>query len=69
MKKVLDYDAANEFVEQTPGARWEGWDIVLWKPANQGWSHQRGEFVDGRWGISTRSKVTSKGTWYVNRVA
>lgn len=77
---VLNYEEAHKFVEQTRGARWDGYDIVIWKEDPSGFMTKvrrmksgnvtTGEFrrrmPEGRgWGIAERVPVSSNGTWKV----
>lgn len=59
----LNYDAAHRFVDSYPPARWDGWDILIFKPTPAGASHSRGAFVNGQWGIQTRVSPDAEGNW------
>jgi hypothetical protein len=59
----LDYDAVHRFVEGYPGARWEGWDVLLFRPTPAGATHIHGAFVNGSWGIQTRVSPDESGKW------
>jgi len=59
----LDYDAAHRFVDGYDGARWDGWDVLLFKPTPAGATHRRGAYVNGQWGIQTRVVADSEGKW------
>lgn len=59
----LDIDAVHRFVEGYDNARWEGWDVLLFKPTPAGASHRKGAFVNGKWGIQTRISPNSEGKW------
>lgn len=59
----LDYDAAHRFVEGYPMARWEGWDILLFKPTRAGEHNKKGAYMNGEWGIQTRISPDSTGKW------
>lgn len=65
----LDYKAAHHFVRQQRSlgnsVRWEGWDMVFWKPTRHGFTSVNGAFVNGRWGVESRVSVTSEGVWKV----
>lgn len=46
--------------------RWEGWDIVFHRPAEQGIYSRDGAFRNGEWGFENRVVVNEKGTWEVD---
>lgn len=77
---ILNYDEAHKFVDETLGARWDGFDIVVWRENPAGWmkpvkrfrngGFERGAFnakmpAGRRWGVETRYVPDSKGTWKV----
>jgi hypothetical protein len=59
----LDYDAIHRFVDGHPDARWDGWDMLLFKETPAGATHMKGAFVGGRWGIQDRISPDSNGKW------
>lgn len=64
----MDYSQAHNFVARPPrrtDARWEGWDLLLWKPTPFGYMNTKGVFRKGRWGVQTRITVNERGTWEV----
>jgi len=63
--KMLDYDAAHKFVNHTPDAFWDGWEIVVWKPQRNAYSNRSGMFRNGRWGIARKYSVNPDGLWAV----
>lgn len=69
MSLVLDYNDAHKFVKEQRklGAdiRWDGWDMLLWKPTHYGFTNKRGAFHNGRWGMETRIPVNGDGKWRV----
>jgi hypothetical protein len=68
-RTVLEYDAAHEFVTKQSKAgndvRWEGWDMVFFKPTPYGFSNPKGAFRKGRWGMENRVTPDSTGRWVV----
>jgi hypothetical protein len=46
--------------------RWDGWDIVFFRPAPQGVYSKDGAFRGGQWGFENRFAVTREGTWEVD---
>lgn len=80
MFKNLNYDEAHKFVEETPGARWDGWDLLVWKENPSGWSQRNKRLANGNvvsgefrkrmpkgrgWGVLERVAPNSKGLWKV----
>lgn len=67
----LDYKAAHRFVREQRkignAVRWEGWDMVFWKPTRHGFTSTNGTFdkKSGRWGVESRIPVNSDGVWMV----
>jgi hypothetical protein len=68
-RMVLDYDAAHDFVntqaKRGNDVRWEGWDMVFFKPTPYGFSNPKGAFRKGRWGMELRISADSTGSWVV----
>ena len=77
---TLNYDEAHKFVDETLGARWDGFDIVVWRENPAGWMKPVKRFRNGglergafnakmpagrRWGVETRYVPDSRGTWKV----
>ena len=46
--------------------RWDGWDIVFHRPAEQGVYSKDGAFRDGQWGFENRASLSNDGTWEVD---
>lgn len=67
----LDYSAAHRFVREQrkmgSNVRWDGWDIVFWKPTRHGWTNKNGAFdrKKERWGVESRVVVGTDGIWKV----
>lgn len=64
----MNYEQAHKFVARPPrrtDVRWEGWDMILWKPTPFGYKVPKGAFRKGRWGVQTRIRVSENGTWEV----
>jgi hypothetical protein len=59
----LDYTAAHRFVEGYPNAKWNGWNIEIFKPTPTGYTNVRGAFRNGTWGTLTTVAPDSKGNW------
>lgn len=59
----LNYDAVHRFAEGYENASWNGWTLELFKPTPAGYTHKRGVFRKGRWGIVQRVEPDAKGQW------
>lgn len=61
---------AEKFVARQSGlgndVRWDGWDIVFHRPAEQGVYSKDGAFRNGVWGFENRVPVSEQGTWEVD---
>jgi len=67
-KIILDYDAANSFVEKnkSQGFFWDGWTIVKWSPSNNGYMQPNGMYRNNKWGYSNRYEMKDNGTWSIS---
>lgn len=78
MALSLDFKAAHRFVRDQrkmgSDVRWDGWDMVFWKPTRHGFATGRktngsvstvGAFKNGRWGVEARITVSDDGMWKV----
>jgi hypothetical protein len=76
----LDYTSAHKFVKEQRrlgnNVRWDGWDMVFWKPTRHGFTTAQknvgsvstnGSFDrnKGRWGVESRIAVDGNGVWKV----
>jgi hypothetical protein len=61
----LSYDAVHRFVEGYDNAKWDGWDVLLFKPTPAGATHKRGVCEQGQWGIQTRVAPDTDGLWRI----
>lgn len=65
----LDFSSAHKFVREQRRSgndvRWDGWDIVFWKPTHHGFTNKNGAFRNNRWGMETRVVVGIDGLWKV----
>ena len=66
----LTLDEAEDYVSNTLGAYWQGWDIMVWRENPSGWSKSDGGFnrdmPSGRgWGILHKISPDSNGRWRV----
>ena len=65
----LNYSEAHKFVraQRRKGVdiRWDGWDILIFKPTHNGYTSRHGAFRNRRWGIESRVSVDNEGLWNV----
>lgn len=68
---ILDYSTAHKFVREQRRLgnkiRWEGWDMVIFKPTHWAYKDVNGAFRDGRWGVEKRIPVNADGNWEVSK--
>lgn len=61
---------ADKFIERQQrlenDVRWDGWDIVFHRVAEQGVYSKDGAFRNGQWGFENRVKVNEQGVWEVD---
>jgi hypothetical protein len=62
----LNYNDAQQFVESTRFAEWDGWDIVIFKPSKTAYTNTRGVRKYSQWGFETRIECNSEGQWLIN---
>lgn len=46
--------------------RWDGWDMVFFRPSDAGIYSQQGAFRNGVWGFDNRVSVNSNGVWEID---
>lgn len=69
---MLEFDikSAHRMVNTQKAAhndvRWDGWDIVFFRPADHAIHSKDGAFRDGEWGFDNRVVVNSEGKWLVD---
>lgn len=66
----LDIKAAHRLVREQRVAgndvRWDGWDIVFFRPADHAIHSKDGAFREGQWGFDNRVVVNSEGKWSID---
>lgn len=62
----LNYQDAQQYVESTRFAEWDGWDILVFKKNPRAYTDPRGIRKNGEWGFQTRIECNSEGLWLVN---
>lgn len=53
-------------VELGNDVRWDGWDLVFFRPADAGIYNKAGAFRNGTWGFDNRVSVNENGVWEVD---
>ena len=65
----LNFSAVHKFIREQrrlgSDIRWDGWELVFFKPTRHGWSNKKGAYRNGRWGMESRVTVTNAGLWNV----
>ena len=71
MLTLNSLDKAERFVttQQQAGidVRWDGWDLVFFRPADHGYYSKNGAYRNGVWGVENRAAVNGNGEWVVDR--
>lgn len=66
----LDIKQAHRLVREQRSigvdCRWDGWDIVFFRPADHGMFSKDGAFRNGVWGFENRVTVNSEGIWGID---
>lgn len=62
---ILDQASAETFVQANGDARWDGWDIVIFKADPTSVTNRRGVFRNGKWGQETRVSPDFNGNWRI----
>ena len=66
----LDIKAAHRVVREQRAlgndVRWDGWDIVFFRPSDLGRNSKDGAFRNGQWGFDNRVVVNSEGIWEID---
>lgn len=67
---TLGIKKVKRFVEQQQAlgndVRWDGWDLVFFRPAEAGIYSKDGAFRNGVWGFDNRVSVNDAGVWEVD---
>lgn len=70
MLKIDSLDYAERFVKKQQrlenDVRWDGWDIVFFRPAPWGASSKNGAYRHGEWGFENRYAVNGDGEWNID---
>lgn len=66
----LDIKAAHRVVREQRAAgndvRWDGWDMVFFRPAEHAIHSKQGAFRNGVWGFDNRVTVNTDGIWSID---
>lgn len=63
--KYLTLDEAEQYVEKTYGASWDGWVMLIHRPNPAGFFRKNGAFKNGRWNTEVRIQPNSQGLYKV----
>lgn len=67
----LDIRKVHSFVSKQQhlgnDVRWDGWDIVFFRPVEHAIYSKDGVFRNGVWGFDNRVIVNSEGIWSIDR--
>lgn len=67
---TLGIRKVENFVEQQRelgnDVRWDGWDMVFFRPADKAVFSREGAFRNGVWGYDNRVSPNEKGVWEVD---
>lgn len=66
----LDIKSAHRTVREQRAigndVRWDGWDIVFFRPSDKAIHSSEGAFRNDTWGFDNRVEVNSEGIWEVD---
>lgn len=65
-RMVREQRALPKHKDDKSDVRWEGWDIVFFRPADHAIHSRDGAFRNGVWGFDNRVSVNSEGKWLVD---
>lgn len=68
--KITGLRRAEKFVGEQRNAgndvRWDGWDMVFFRPSELGITSAHGVFHNGEWGFDNRVVVDTDGVWAID---
>lgn len=64
VKKVEKF--VDEQIALGNDVRWDGWDVVFFRPEPKGVYSRDGAFRNGQWGFENRTTVNDKGQWEID---
>jgi len=59
-------EQAVEKLHNSIDMEWDGWDLVLYTPANSAMYHKSGAFRNGKWVMKNRIAVNGEGKYVVS---
>jgi len=67
---TLGIKKADKFVREQNelgnDVRWDGWDMIFFRPSEKGIYNKDGAFRNGQWGFDNRVTVNDKGLWEID---
>lgn len=61
---IRDLDVMEDIVAQRSDLKWDGWDVIHYRPKPTSFMNPNAEFFEGAWHQVTRYPITEKG-WFV----
>lgn len=63
----LTLSQADRFVESSPRASWNGWDIEIYRPDSNSFMRSQGTFHHGQWCLKTTVTANSEGKYVITK--
>lgn len=67
---TLRYNRTEQFVKEQQSlgndVRWDGWDMVFFRPSEKAIYSREGAFRNGSWGFDNRVSPNEQGVWEVD---
>jgi hypothetical protein len=64
---ITKIEQAELIVSANKQLRWDGWDIIERYESHKGYSNKFGSYINKKWGIDTRFKLTRHGWQLPNK--
>lgn len=69
MRTFVDHTNIDSYVERLQrrgvDAFWDGWNLNIFRPTDDGFNDKRGAYRNGQWGIVYRIKPNRYGAWRI----
>ena len=63
----LTLKQADRFVEGSPSAKWDGWNIHIYHPQQNACLHKNGVFFNGNWCLRSIIMPNSEGKYVISK--
>lgn len=63
----LTLTQADQFVDQSPRAEWNGWNIEVFRPEPNAFMRPNGAFHNGRWCLKSTISPNNEGKYVVTK--